>query len=275
MYEQFWNLNCNPFDNDADPEFFYPGQTHQAALLKMRYVVEHRQGAGILVGGSGYGKTYLAHRLAHELGEVAGPFAHVVFPRMTPPELLAYLAVELGAESAATGEGQSGLDRTVRQLEWQLARHTEQGRHPVIIFDEAHLAEDERFLQTIHLLLNFRRPPKCDFSVILLGERMLLGQVQRVVPLDERIAIKSLLAPLSQDETAAYVRHRLETAGAERPIFDPGALETLFELSGGVPRKINRLCDLGLLVGFADEMDGLSAGDVEAVSEELTAVVPD
>ena len=68
---------------------------------------------------------------------------------------------------------------------------------------------------------------------------------------------------------------RLEAAGATRPIFSPLAMRPLYELSGGIPRRINRLCDLALLVGFADESTEISAEQVEAVAEELTAVVPD
>ena len=275
MYRRFWSLDRKPFENNSDPEFFFRSDTHQAALLKMRYLVENRLGAGLLAGGIGYGKTYLTRQLAGELSGQSTAIVHVVFPQMSAPELLAYLAVELGADEGTVDGGQAGLDRIVRQIEQQLAAHTKEGRHPVLIVDEAHLIEDQRVFQALQLLLNFRRPPRIDFSLILVGERELLSQVSRMAPLDERIGIKALLSPLSQEETARYVTHRLEVAGTKKPAFDDGALRALFELSGGVPRKINRLADLALLVGYADNIKPLTADEVEAVGEELLAVVPD
>ncbi len=275
MYQQFWSLDRKPFENNADPDFFYHSDTHQAALLKMRYVVENRLGAGLLSGGIGYGKTYLIHQLGQALSEEPTVIAHVVFPQMSTPELLAYLAVKLGANETTAGGGRIGLNRSVQQIEQQLTSHTKQGRHPILVIDEAHLIEDHRVFQALGLLLNFREPPRIDFSLILVGERELLCQVSRMAPLDERIAVKALLSPLSQEETTRYIKRRLEVAGTKEPVFDEQALQTLFELSGGVPRKINRLCDLALLVGYADNIKPLTAAEVQAVGEELLCVVPD
>ena len=103
----------------------------------------------------------------------------------------------------------------------------------------------------------------------------MLSSIRRIVQLEERLAVKCVLRPFTAEETIAYVSHRLQAAGAAKPIFEPEAMQPLFELSGGVPRRINRICDLSLLVGFADESSSVSAEQVEAVSEELTAVVPD
>jgi type II secretory pathway predicted ATPase ExeA len=273
MYERFWQLDRNPFDNEADLGGFFRSETHQATLLKLRYLIENAKGAGLLVGGTGCGKTYLTQVLAQQLGDSHGPFIHLVFPQMSASELLSYLAVELGADATSVSAG--GLDRTIREIDQVLKKFGEHERHPVIVIDEAHLIEDVQVFQALRLLLNFQQHKKCRFSLIFVGQRELLHTVRRIGQLDERLAVKCLLRPLSPDETTAYVSHRLEAAGAPRPIFEPAAMQPLYELSGGVPRRINRLCDLALLVGFADESHAISAEQVEAVAEELTAVVPD
>ena len=274
MYERYWQLDRNPFDNEADLSGFFRSETHQATLLKLRYLIENAKGAGLLAGGTGCGKTYLTEVLAQQLEESHGPFIHLVFPQMSAAKLLSYLAVELGADAASvTAAG--GLDRTVREIDRLLKAFGEQQRHPIIIIDEAHLIEDVQVFQALRLLLNFQQHKKCLFSLIFVGQRELLHSVRRIGQLDERLAVKCLLRSLSPDETTAYVSHRLEVAGAPRPIFEPAAMQPLFELSGGVPRRINRLCDLALLVGFADESHTISAEQIEAVAEELTAVVPD
>lgn len=275
MYESYWQLERNPFDNESDAKFLFRGETHQAALLKLRYLIENHKGAGVLVGGAGSGKTYLAQVLAQQLGETHGPFVHLVFPQLSSAELLAYLAVELGADPSHVGSETGGLDRTLREIERLLVQYKERGRHPVLIIDEAHLIEDTQVFQSLRLLLNFQQQKRTDFTLLFVGQRDLLCEIRRISQLEERIAVKCLLRPLSEDETLSYVSWRLQAAGASKPIFDPEAMFALFELSGGVPRRINRICDLALLVGYADESTTISAAQVEAVSEELTAAVAD
>lgn len=272
MYENYWGLERTPFENDANGEFFFGSETHQAALLKLRYLVESRRGAGLLVGDTGFGKTFLTEVLAQQLSETHGPFVHLVFPQLSPGEMLAYLAVELGADASHVGNETGGLDRTIREIEHLLLIYGDQGRHPVIIVDEAHLIDDLQVFQALRLLLNFQQK---HFTLVLSGQRELLSRIRRISQFEERLSVKCLLRPLSEEETTAYVAYRLQAAGAQKPIFDPAAMSTLFELSGGVPRRINRICDLALLVGYADESALITAEQIEAVSEELTAVVPD
>lgn len=272
MYERYWQLDCNPFENDADPNAFFRSETHQSALLKLRYLVENRKGIGLAVGGTGLGKSYLVRLLMRQLDESCGPCVHLVFPQMSPAELLAYLAIELGAAPQSIGSEAGGLDRTIREIESLLQRHSEQDRHPVIVVDEAHLIEDLQVFQALRLLLNFQRNQRHQFSLILVGQRELLQTVRRLGQLEERLSVKCLLRPLTADETADYVTRRLKAAGATREIFQEAAMQPLYELSAGVPRRINRLCDMALLVGFADESETISPEQIEAVAEEMTTV---
>lgn len=272
MYEAYWNLSASPFADEHNAEFFFRSHTHQATLLKLRYLVENRKGAGLLVGGTGCGKTFLAGMLEHEIPNFTGPVVHLLYPQMSAHELLDYLAVELGADEAGVN---AGLDRTIRQIERHLQLYARDGHHPVIILDDAHLIDDVRIFQALQLLLNFIGQSQIQFSLILIGDRSLLPRVARVPQFDARVAVKSLLQPLSREETVQYVTHRLRAAGRQQPVFEPKAFDALFELTGGVPRKINRLCDMGLLVGYAEGLSAVAADDLEAVAEELTAVVPD
>ena len=109
----------------------------------------------------------------------------------------------------------------------------------------------------------------------MVSQPALLPILDRMPELDERLAVKCLLRRLSQEETFSYVHHRLQAAGCRRQIFDDGALEAVHRLSHGTPRRINRLCDLALLIGFAEERDMIGCQQIEAVSEELVAVAPD
>ena len=272
MYSHYWSLERQPFENGLDPEFFFPSQTHQAALLKLRYLIESQKGAGALVGPTGSGKTFAVRRLEEELGADAGPWVHVVFPQMSADDLLSFLAMQFGGESSSGWLPPLPRSVSLSVIEQALVEHTRQGRHPVIVIDDAHLIDDPSTLQAIELLLNFQRAPHCVFSLILLGDRMLLSRLSRLPRFDERLIARSMLQPLSRDEVARYIRFRLEVSGARGSMFDAASLEEIAELSGGIPRRINRLADLALLVGYADDRKSLTADDIAAVSEELTTV---
>lgn len=275
MYSQHWKLNRRPFENTLEPEFFFPSQTHQAALLKLRYLIENQKGAGVLVGPTGTGKTFVTHRLAKELSSSAGPWLNFVFPQMSADDLLTDVAIRLGGESVmADRPTHSVLPRSaaLRIIERSLDEHSRAGRHPVLVIDDAHLIDDPATLQTLELLLNFQQPPQRAFSLILLGDRLLLSRLARIPRFDERLAVRAMLQSLSPDETARYIRFRLEVSGARNAIFDDEALAEIAELSDGIPRRINRIADLALLVGYADGRSQLTAEDVASVSEELATV---
>ena len=103
MYETYWQLQEKPFDNTCDPRFYYPAESHQTSLLKVRYAVENGRGGAVLAGPPGCGKTLLVHMLRQALGPACTPIVHIVFPQMSAPELLSYLADELtGARATGT-----------------------------------------------------------------------------------------------------------------------------------------------------------------------------
>jgi general secretion pathway protein A len=112
-------------------------------------------------------------------------------------------------------------------------------------------------------------------TVLLAGQPAVLPILDHMPELDERLAVKCLMRRLNLEETISYVQHRLQAAGAQRELFRTDALEAVHELALGVPRRINRLCDLALLIGFAEERDQLGHEQIESVAEELVAVVPE
>jgi len=272
MYSDYWQLNSAPFENNVDTRFYFESESHHASLLKLRYMIENDKGAGLIVGGTGLGKTFVLNVLAESLEGAFGPFVHLVFPQMTPGELLAYLAAELGAREETLRRDTSGLDRTIRTIQQQIQQYNTQGRHPVLLVDEAHMIEDQTTFQALRLLMNFQ-PIGLKFSLIFSGQTELLSRIRRIPQLEERLGVKCILRPMPYEETLGYIAHRIRMAGVSRALFTPDALESIFELSGGIPRQVNRLCDLALLVGLADNSEQVTADQVEAVSEELTALI--
>lgn len=273
MYLDYWQLDSKPFEPVAERSVFYPCEAHQGALLKLRYAIENKRSAVLLAGPVGIGKSLLIDILQQDLPEQFQPFAHLVFPQMSSRELLAYLADRLGAPPAASPR--HTVDESVLRLEKLLTENAAQGRHAVVAIDEAHSLEDGDLLETLRLLLNFSREGQPLLTLVLVGQPGLLTSVARFPGLDQRLGVKSLLRPLSTDETASYLQHRLTAAGAIRDLFSNDAVEAVHYLSHGLPGQINRLCDLALVVGFAEGVPQLEAAHIEAVSQELIVVVPE
>jgi type II secretory pathway predicted ATPase ExeA len=273
MYETYWQLEEKPFENCADPRFYYPGESPQAALLKLRYAVENRRGGALLAGASGTGKTMIAAMLRRMLGETHSPFVHIIFPQMSTADLLAYLADEL--EGSLSGSANTGVERSIRRIEHVLGDNTGKGRHAVVVIDEAHLITSPETWEAIRLLMNFEIERRPAMSLVLSGQTGLLPMLDRMPQLDERLGVKCLMRPFTVEETAAYATHRLKTAGAKRTIIETDAFQTLHELTCGIPRRINRLCDLALLIGFAEERRTLTAAHFESVCQELVTIAPE
>ncbi|MGQ9576503.1 MAG: ExeA family protein [Thermoguttaceae bacterium] len=271
MYESYWKLQERPFASGCDPRFYWPGESHQAALLKLRYAVENRGEGAVLAGPPGSGKTLLVGMLRAALGEEFSPVVHLVFPDMAPEPLLAYLAEELDRSA----EPADGVCRSVRRIERFLSGNAQQGKHAVVVIDEAHLLDSARSWETLRLLMNFQPAARPGWTLLLVGQTGLLPMLDRMPHFEQRLAVKCLLRPLTQTETAAYVQHRLRLAGATAACFEPDALDTLHQLAQGIPRRINRLCDLALLISYAEQCSSISAEQLEAVSQELLSVAPE
>ena len=278
MYESYWNLTQNPFENTTDPRFFFPGEGHQGALLKLRYSLEGHKGAALLSGGFGCGKTLLVNTLCEQLAASISPIVHVLFPQMGPNELLAYICEEMAPTQTYQGGGNghgASMNRVVKRIEGFLTQNTKRGKHAVVIVDEAHLIDDLHTLEALRLLLNFEIDGHFGLSVVLVGQPSLLTTVERLDQFEERLAVKCILRPLTAEETVRYISHRLTVAGGSPDVFDPATIGLIYELSGGVPRKINRICDLAMLMAFANEMETVGSEQVEAVAEELAVTAPE
>jgi len=273
MYLDYWQLSAKPFEPVVHRAQFFPCEPQEAALMKLRYAVENRRGAALVAGPAGTGKTMLMHLFRNELTENIWPQVHLVFPQMSSRDLLVYLAEELGAPPA--DPPRYTIEESVRRLERLLQQNAQQGRHALVVIDEAHLLEDCGALETLRLLLNFEVAGQPTFTLILVGQMGLISAIGRQSGFEERMAVKTLIRSFTVEETAAYVRHRLEIAGATRDIFTSDAIEAMHYLGHGIPRQINRLGDLALVVGFADKLPQLTAQQIEAVSEELVTIATD
>ena len=280
MYGDYWNLKQPPFDAGCQPEFFFAGPSHEAALLKLQYVVEQAKGPALLVGEHGLGKTFVTRVLESQLSSLqdeeipleVAPFVRLMFPRLSADQTLSFLLSGLTEQPDVES---LPVNERITQVEAALRRHSRENRSPVFLIDDAHLIDDPSVLQLLAQIAGLCETHGLALTILLIGQPNLLAQVQRVPALNDRITVRTALHPFSADETAAYIRHRLTVSGLEGSVFSDDALAAFHELSLGFPRKINQLCDLALLVGFADELPSLGRSEVEAAARELVSVSVD
>ncbi len=273
MYENHWGLAKRPFENWGQDAFYYPSEVHQTAVLKLRYALECRRAAMLVAGDSGMGKSLLLESLLQQLPDGLAPATHLVYPQLSGPQLLGYLADKI---SGTAGEASEPARLTLARLEAFLEKNVAAGQHAVVVIDEAHLLSAGEPLETLRLLLNLggrSSAGEASWSLILSGQTTLMNLVEKNRALDERVSVKCLLHRFSAEQTAGYLQHRLHVAGgqAER-IFTPEAIEALHLRGSGIPRRINRLADLALMVGFAEELSILDAAQIDGVHQELVGV---
>jgi general secretion pathway protein A len=267
MYASFFGLNEKPFSITPDPRYLFLSERHAEALAHLVYGINEAGGFIQLTGEVGTGKTTVVRSLLAQTPKHA-EIALILNPRMTPSEFLLAICEELGIAVAA--ESEKSLKDLVDLLSYHLLQAHAAGKRIVLVVDEAQNLSVE-VLEQVRLLTNLETETQKLLQIILIGQpelRELLGRVE-LRQLAQRITGRYHLDPLSGDEAAAYVRHRLRVAGSTREIFSNGALREIQRLSGGVPRLINIIADRALLGAFTEDRHLVSASVVRRAAGEV------
>ncbi len=244
MYQHYFGLAEAPFSIAPDPRYLYLSQRHQEALAHLLYGVNGDGGFVLLTGEVGAGKTTVCRGLLQQIPPSCD-VAYIFNPRLTVEELLSTICAEFGIECPP---GNTSIKVFVDCINVHLLDAHARDRHTVLIIDEAqNLSAD--VLEQMRLLTNLETDKRKLLQIILLGQPELAQLLERpeLRQVSQRIVARYHLGPLTKSETEAYVRHRLEVAGALRPLFPASLMGRIYRLSGGIPRVINVLCDRALL----------------------------
>lgn len=270
MYVEYWNLKENPFLNTTDTRYLFAGDQYEEAIARFVFLAESGRQAGLLTGPYGVGKSTVLQHVALKadkkripvirLDAIPGgqlPMARHILTRMkidgpstTLPEALMSFA---NAAEASPGS----LSRTV------------------LCIDEAHYLAGDEGLYLVHYLSNLRLKKKNTgkdeplFTIILAGIPDLLPAVQDNPSLSQRMQIVFALTSLSESQTTAYIQEHMRTAGGDLWVFEQEALDALFQFSGGIPRKVNLLCDTALMLGFAAKTNSINAAIVNQAASDI------
>jgi len=245
MYLEYWGFKKFPFENVPDPDFFYLSKSHEEALTRLIYATKMRKGGAMLSGEIGSGKTTLSKVYIKELSEDNYDIGLIINPNLETKEFLQEILYQFDITDVPDTKV-----KCLRALNDKMLENMKVNKETVLIVDEAQVLTQSTF-EEIRLLLNFQLNNRFLMTVILLGQPELRNKVKSIEQLDQRIAIRYHLTPFNHEETFNYIIFRQKKAGRQENVFSSEAIEKIYEHSNGVPRKINNLCDLSLLIGFS------------------------
>jgi general secretion pathway protein A len=270
MYNEFWGLQESPFENTPNPKFLYHSKEHEEALFRLLYVVEQKKGAALLTGVFGCGKTVLGRALLAQLNRNVYRIALINNPYLKSVELLRTIARQLGVTELSEKLNEMSSDTFLQRIEEVLVNNAQDGKETLIIIDEAHMIKEDDIFDQLRLLLNFQTEEKFLLTLVLMGQSELLEKVRKHKPFAQRIALGYHLAPFDIQDTKNYIEHRMKVAGAKNfRVFQADAVGSIFENSGGIPRRINQICDMCLLTAFNNQVSQIDARIADDVVSSL------
>lgn len=267
MYIEYWKLYKRPFENVTDPAFFYASREHQEALSRMFYVVSERKAGLLLLGDYGVGKTFLSRALMAQCPADKYRFIYIVNPRLSALEMLSEICLQLNCSCQENGS--NNKVKLLHEIEYSLKKNHENGKHNILIFDEAQSIPANTLLEEIRLLLNTQTDTAILFTLLLVGQPTVMKDMQSLPQLIQRLGVRYRLSPFNPEETKQYVKHRLRVAGLTQDIFTDGAFIQIHNASGGIARAINNVCDMALLTGFIKRLHIIDEDIIHQVAKDL------
>jgi putative secretion ATPase (PEP-CTERM system associated) len=268
MYEEFYGLRDKPFALAPDPRFFYASKGHKRAMAYLEYGVQQGEGFIVITGEIGAGKTTLARNLFAGISEQPLAAAQLVSTQLDAGDLLRSVCLAFGLDQVPSDKSEQ-----LRALEWQLQCIRQRGERALLIVDEAQNLGEEA-VEELRMLSNFQDEQGSLLQSFLLGQpefRRILRS-SHMQQLRQRVIATYHLGPMDEDDSRAYIEHRLAQVDWQGdPQFTEATWPMIHRYTGGIPRRINTLCDRLLLMGYLEELHTLTVRDVQAVIDEMEA----
>jgi len=266
MYEAFYGLASKPFQLNPDPAFYFGSKQHSRAKAYLEYGISRNEGFIVVTGEIGAGKTTLLRTLIDSLHGSNVTIGNLVTTQLGAEDTLRMVGAAFGFRVKDVPKSELLIT-----LEAFLLSQTTQGKKCLLIVDEAQNLSPKA-VEELRMLSNFQFGNQALLQSFLVGQPEFREILQRpeMEQFRQRVAASCHIGPLDREETQRYIEHRLKKAGAKgKPSFDAAAFDAIHRISGGIPRRINSVCDRLLLLGFLANKTALDAGDVAQVAKEF------
>jgi len=266
MYEAFYRLRAKPFSLNPDPTFFFGSKGHKRAMSYLEYGLHQGEGFIVITGEVGAGKTTLVRNLFHKLDTGNLVAAQLVSTQLDADDTLRMVAASFGLPHEEAPKAV-----LLKRLESFLLSCREQGKRALLVVDEAQNLS-HRAVEELRMLSNYQAGDRSLLQTFLLGqpEFRITMQSAGMTQLRQRVIASYHLGPLDEEDTRGYIQHRLQTVGWNNdPSFSDEVFAEIFTFSGGVPRKINTLCDRLMLMGYIEEKHAFEIGDIKEVIADI------
>jgi general secretion pathway protein A len=279
MYEDYYGFTEKPFSLTPDPKYLYKSASHANAFELLQYAIRRREGFVVITGDIGTGKTTLCRAILEQVDRKTFT-ALVLNPFLSEDDLLRLILQEFGVVSRdevkrgrLAGVSKQELIETLNEFLLSLQSLRAQA---LLIIDEAQNLPLQ-VLEQIRILSNLETEKEKLLQIVLVGQLNLKDLLRKpeLRQLDQRVSIRYDLKPLSEEETFAYIQHRLSVAGGGAAVsFAPRSLRRIHRYTAGIPRLINLLCDRALLSGYSAHTNKIVPENVDSAAESLELEQP-
>lgn len=266
MYESYYGLSGKPFQLNPDPAFFFGSRGHNRAFAYLQYGLYQGEGFIVITGEIGAGKTTIVRSLFEQLDRNTVVAAQIVSTQLDADDLLRAVGVAFGLPVSTVPKSV-----ILASIEAFLCGIATERKRALLIVDEAQNLSS-RAIEELRMLSNFQLGDQALLQSFLIGQPELRTMMQgtQMQQLRQRVIASYHLGPLDPAETRAYIEHRLTHVGwSDNPHFSDGCFAMIHELTGGIPRRINTLCNRLMLAGFLGEKKTLDTADVQAIADEI------
>jgi len=265
MFEKHFGLRENPFPAGHQMRFLYPSREHQEARAHLRYGIENREPFVLITGEVGTGKTTALYDALAEWGAQVS-VALITNSALTRSELLEEICLRFGVALPA----EVSKPKMLALLERHLLAVRSRGEHAVLLLDEAqNLSTD--LLEEIRLLSNVESQGEKLMQIFLVAQPELEARLGRpeLRQLRQRITVHYRLNPLSPEETAGYIHHRISVAGGNAwTTFPPETCREIYKVTHGIPREINTIASQAMITAFSENASTVTIAHVQAAGHE-------
>jgi general secretion pathway protein A len=265
MYRSFFGLQASAFQATPDPRFLCVTPEVREALACLYYGIAVRKGFVVMTGEVGTGKTTLLKSVIRCFPKDRISTCFVFNPRLNTLDFLEFVLADFGIP--APERTKSGM--LLALSHWLIQRYRENGLCVIMVDEAQNLTED--LLEEIRLLTNLETSSEKLLQIVLSGQPELEEKLrlQSLRQLRQRIALWCRTRPLNADETNVYIKERLRIAGSEELIFSPEAVQLIHELSNGIPRLINLLCENCMINAVVEQIKPIPARIVESIAADF------